>query len=44
MNNSTFDYPSRWQRAATLMERDGIDALFLMKPANLVERQRCNDG
>jgi len=35
MSNPTFDYPSRWQRAATLMERDGIDALFLMKPANL---------
>jgi Creatinase/Prolidase N-terminal domain len=35
MSNPTFDYPSRWHRAATLMERDGIDALFLMKPANL---------
>jgi Xaa-Pro dipeptidase len=35
MSSPTFDYPSRWQRAATLMERDGIDALFLMKPANL---------
>lgn len=35
MTHPTFDYPSRWQRAATLMERDGIDALFLMKPANL---------
>jgi Xaa-Pro aminopeptidase len=35
MSNQRFDYQSRWQRAATLMERDGIDALFLMKPANL---------
>ena len=35
MNSSTFDYEARWKRAAALMERDGIDALFLMKPANL---------
>jgi len=35
MNGSTVDYEVRWKRAAALMERDGIDALFLMKPANL---------
>ncbi len=35
MNSSTIDYEARWKRAAALMERDGIDALFLMKPANL---------
>lgn len=35
MSSSSGDCRSRWQRAATLMERDGIDALFLMKPANL---------
>jgi Xaa-Pro dipeptidase len=35
MKSSTFDYEARWTRAAALMERDGIDALFLMKPANL---------
>ena len=35
MNTPTFDYKARWKRAAALMERDGIDALFLMKPANL---------
>jgi hypothetical protein len=29
MSNPIFDYPSRWQRAATSMERDSIDALFL---------------
>jgi Xaa-Pro aminopeptidase len=32
---SSFDFKSRWLRAVSLMERDGIDALFLMKPANL---------
>ena len=26
---------SRWTRAAALMEQHGMDALFLMKPANL---------
>jgi len=31
----SFDFKSRWARAATLMEREGIDAIFLMKPANL---------
>jgi hypothetical protein len=35
MNSAAFDYEARWKRAAALMERDGIDALFLMKPANL---------
>ncbi|MBB6056479.1 M24 family metallopeptidase [Tolumonas osonensis] len=35
MDNPTFDYKARWSRAAALMERDGVDALFLMKPANL---------
>ena len=35
MSVASFDFKSRWARAATLMERDGIDALFLMKPANL---------
>jgi Xaa-Pro dipeptidase len=35
MNSPSFDYEARWKRAAALMERDGIDALFLMKPANL---------
>lgn len=34
MNAATFDYASRWQRAAEAMKREGIDALFLMKPAN----------
>src|SRR5512134_3537003 len=35
MNSPTFDFEARWKRAAALMERDGVDALFLMKPANL---------
>ena len=35
MNSATFDYASRWRRAAEMMAREGIDALFLMKPANL---------
>ena len=30
-----FDFASRWVSAAALMERHGVDALFLMKPANL---------
>jgi Xaa-Pro aminopeptidase len=30
-----FDYTARWERAAALMRERGIDALFLMKPANL---------
>jgi Xaa-Pro aminopeptidase len=35
MKPQTFDLQSRWRRAAAAMTRDGIDALFLMKPANL---------
>lgn len=35
MHRPTFDFEARWKRAADLMERDGVDALFLMKPANL---------
>jgi hypothetical protein len=35
MDAPLFDIKSRWIRAASLMERHGIDALFLMKPANL---------
>ncbi len=35
MNDRTFDYRARWRRAADLMQRHGVDALFLMKPANL---------
>ncbi len=35
MATPSFDFKSRWARAAALMERSGIDGLFLMKPANL---------
>jgi Xaa-Pro aminopeptidase len=35
MRPPLFDVTSRWARAASLMEEYGIDALFLMKPANL---------
>jgi Xaa-Pro dipeptidase len=35
MSSQSFDYPSRWKRAVALMEQQGVDALFLMKPANL---------
>lgn len=35
MNSLTFDYKARWKRAAVLMEQEGIDAMVLMKPANL---------
>lgn len=35
MSDSPFDFASRWRRASVLMERHGIDAVFLMKPANL---------
>src|SRR5574341_879996 len=35
MSAPAFDYKARWARAASLMEARGIDALFLMKPANL---------
>ncbi len=31
----SFDFKSRWLRAVSRMEAAGIDALFLMKPANL---------
>ena len=31
----SFDFKSRWLRAVALMKEAGIDALFLMKPANL---------
>jgi hypothetical protein len=30
-----FDFKARWGRAVRLMGEHGIDALFLMKPANL---------
>jgi Xaa-Pro aminopeptidase len=32
---AAFDYKARWVRAASLMHRNGVDALFIMKPANL---------
>lgn len=32
---SSFDFKARWVRAAQLMQERGVDALFLMKPANL---------
>jgi Xaa-Pro aminopeptidase len=35
MSDRTFDYRARWQRAAALMQRHDVNALFLMKPANL---------
>lgn len=35
MNPTSFDFASRWARAASLMEAHAIDALFVMKPANL---------
>jgi Xaa-Pro dipeptidase len=35
MSTTSFDYKSRWLRAVSLMEREGIDGLFLMKPSNL---------
>ncbi|MBI2527625.1 MAG: aminopeptidase P family protein [Candidatus Rokubacteria bacterium] len=35
MAAQSFDFRSRWARAASVMERHGVDALFLMKPANL---------
>lgn len=35
MGSLPFDFKARWTRAASLMEAQGIDALFLMKPANL---------
>ena len=35
MKAPEFDFKARWRRAARLMQERGIDALFLMKPANL---------
>jgi Xaa-Pro aminopeptidase len=35
MDAPRFDIKARWARAAELMEARGIDAVFLMKPANL---------
>ncbi len=35
MASHAFDFKARWLRAAHLMKEKGIDALFLMKPANL---------
>ena len=35
MDTPSFNFKARWTRAASLMEAQGIDALFLMKPANL---------
>jgi len=35
MDAPRFDIKARWVRAAQLMEARGIDAIFLMKPANL---------
>ncbi len=35
MSMPSFDFKARWARAAELMEAHRIDALFLMKPANL---------
>jgi Xaa-Pro dipeptidase len=35
MNTPSFDFKSRWAHAASLMEAQGIDGLFVMKPANL---------
>lgn len=35
MDAPAFDVKSRWIRAAALMQEQGIDALFLMKPATL---------
>ena len=35
MNGPRFDFKARWARAASLMETHGIDAMFVMKPANL---------
>jgi Xaa-Pro aminopeptidase len=35
MNAPPFDFKARWARAASLMETHGIDAMFVMKPANL---------
>jgi Xaa-Pro aminopeptidase len=35
MTTPVFDFKGRWEHATRLMQERGIDALFLMKPANL---------
>jgi Xaa-Pro aminopeptidase len=35
MGTPSFDYKGRWTRAGVLMEAAGVDAVFVMKPANL---------
>src|SRR5574342_495873 len=35
MTSSSVDFKSRWSRAASSMQAHGVDALFVMKPANL---------
>lgn len=35
MDAPSFDFKSRGSRAASAMKAHGIDALFVMKPANL---------
>jgi hypothetical protein len=35
MTTPSFDFKTRWARAASSMKTRGIDALSMMKPANL---------
>jgi Xaa-Pro aminopeptidase len=35
MTAPSFDFKARWARAASSMQAHGVDALFMMKPANL---------
>src|SRR5512144_1337399 len=35
MTIPSFDFQARWVRAASSMQAHGVDALFVMKPANL---------
>ena len=35
MTAPSFDFTARWVRAASSMQAHGVDALFVMKPANL---------
>jgi hypothetical protein len=35
MGAPSFDFQSRWSRAASAMKAHGIDALFVMRPADL---------
>ena len=35
MSATKFDFRARWARASSLMEAGGVDAMFVMKPANL---------